>query len=127
MFDSDSSSLVSSSSLAARFRFVPALPLAFAAPFPLPLVPPALLPVGVADVRADALSPLFAFALAVLPLLFPIGVVGISILCVVFIVDRTFLRISSKPGGVPDRADKESEEETPELMRLRIISVAAEN
>jgi len=125
IFESDSSSVVSSSSFA-RFLFVPALPLDLTAPLPFALVPPALLPVGVAEVLdAEALPP--AFALAVLPLLLPIGVVGISILCVVFIVERTFRLMSSKPGGVPDMPDREREEETPELMRLRIISVAAEN
>jgi hypothetical protein len=85
-----------------------------------------LLPVGVAEaLEAVALPPTLA-ALA-LPLLLPIGVLGISIFIDVFMPCRTLRRMSSYPGGIPGRLAIERAEDAPELMRLRIISVAAEN
>jgi hypothetical protein len=122
MFPSDSS-VLSLSSLT-LFLFVPALALDFAAPLPFaPLADPAALPDGVAEaLRALVPDP---------PLRRPVfvGVAGNSIFSVVFMPINTFRRMSSYPGGVPVMPIEERDEEplTPELMRFRIISVAAEN
>lgn len=122
MFPSDSS-VLSLSSLT-RFLFVPALALGFPFPFP-PLADPAALPDGVAEALcAEALLPD-----PPLPRLVFIGVVGISMFKVVFIPINTLRLMSSYPGGVPVMPIEERDEEpvTPELMRFKIISVAAEN
>lgn len=123
MLPSDSS-VLSLSSLT-LFLFVPALAFVFADPLPFPpLADPAALPEGVAEALCAAL-------LADPPLRRPvlIGVVGISIFSVVFIPINTLRLISSYPGGVPVMPIEERDDEpaTPELMRFRIISVAAEN
>lgn len=123
MFSSDSS-VLSLSSLT-RFLFVPALDFGFATPLPFPpLADPAALPDGVADALCAALLPN-----PPLPRPVFIGVVGISMFNVVFMPINTLRLMSSYPGGVPVMPieDRDDEPLTPELMRLRIISVAAEN
>jgi len=122
MFPSDSS-VLSLSSLT-RFLFVPAFALGFPFPFP-PLADPAALPDGVAEALcAEALLPD-----PPLPRLVFIGVVGNSMFKVVLMPINTLRLISSYPGGVPVMPIEERDEEpvTPELMRFKIISVAAEN
>lgn len=82
------SSVSSSSSLFARFLFLPAAPFPFALPFALA---PLAEVVGVAEPRdplAEALAALALFA-------DPIGVLGISMFIVVFILCITDLFMSS--------------------------------
>lgn len=130
---SDSSVLSLSSSSLARFLFVPALPLGFLVAIDLPLPVLVGVPVGVAD-ALEAL-PLALPGKFDLPPLGPLlafvgGRLGISILSDVFIWLRMLRRMFSYPGGVPVRLlipMSLREEEVPAWMRLRIISVAAEN
>jgi hypothetical protein len=124
MFPSDSS-VLSLSSLT-RFLFVPARAFGFAAPFPFPpLADPAALPDGVAE--ALCAEPLLPDPPLPRPVF--IGVVGISMFNVVFMPINTLRLMSSYPGGVPVIPIEERDDEplTPELMRFKIISVAAEN
>jgi hypothetical protein len=123
MLPSDSS-VLSLSSLT-LFLLVPARDFGFAAAFPFPpLADPAALPDGVAEA-------LWADLLPDPPLPRPvfIGVVGISMFNVVFMPIKTLRLMSSYPGGVPVMPIEEREDDplTPELMRFKIISVAAEN
>jgi hypothetical protein len=115
----------------ALFRFWPALEPLFL-PFPVPNDAPLFC-------RAAAELPDNANALVVWPLtgpelplppvdLLPVGGLGISMFIDVFMPINTLRLMSSYPGGVPVIPKEERlADPTPELMRLRIISVAALN
>jgi hypothetical protein len=127
------SSVLSLSSSWTLFLFEPALALGLAAAFPFPPLadPPAR--EGVELGLALAFPPEDPALLAAVPALalppaFPTGVLGISIFIDVFMPISTLRLISSYPGGVPVMPiEVRFEDPAPELMRFKIISVAAEN
>jgi len=133
---SESSSSLSSSlvSLFARFRFCPAFARGFL-PFPALLGVPFFCAVEVPGVPGFETDVLPLPTLALLPWLrlppLLAGVVGISMFIEVFIPIITLRLISSYPEGrVPvGVTPKEVSPDAlaPELMRFKIISVAAEN
>lgn len=132
---SDSSSSLKLSDFI-RFLFVPARapPLPLPEPLPFPVADPPAELVGVPAVGrgAIALPPIEVLPAAPALCLLPIGGVGISIFIEVFMPIMTLRFMSSYPGGVPvkpieERLEPPAREPEPDWIRLRIISVAAEN
>jgi hypothetical protein len=140
-FDITSDSSVLSLSSSTLFLFDPALPLPLGLAGILPFAPlagvvPALasfsasfgVPAGLALALTPPAEPP-AFAPDPLLFAFPTGVLGISMFMEVFMPINTLRLMSSYPGVfVPAMPIEERPvAPAPELMRLRIISVAAEN